>query len=130
MLNANDNVRLTRAGSGTPMGEYLRRYWHPVALSRELPEPDGTPLRVEIMGEQLVAFRDSDGRVGLFDRRCPHRGADLFFGRNEECGLREPTLRCADETLQIPLYGRKNSLNVACAFAIVAAQISDQLRSS
>ncbi|HSG91976.1 MAG TPA: Rieske 2Fe-2S domain-containing protein, partial [Pseudomonadales bacterium] len=88
MLTAEDNDLLTRTGPETPMGAYFRRFWQPIALSRELPEPDGPPLRVTIMGEELVAFRDSQGRVGLLDRRCPHRGADLFFGRNEDCGLR------------------------------------------
>ena len=57
-------------------------------LSQELPERDGPPVRVTVMGDELVAFRDTDGRVGLLDPRCPHRGANLFFGRNEECGLR------------------------------------------
>ena len=70
------------------MGQYFRRFWQPVALSEELSEPDGAPVRVSILGEELVAFRDSEGRIGLVDRHCPHRGADLFFGRNEECGLR------------------------------------------
>jgi len=70
------------------MGRYFRRFWQPVVLSEELPEPDGTPVRVQIMGEKLVAFRDSDGEVGLVDARCPHRGADLYYGRNEGCGLR------------------------------------------
>ena len=88
MLTAEDNETLTRTGPETPMGQYFRRFWQPVALSRELPEADGPPLRVTIMGEELIAFRDSLGRVGLIDRRCPHRGADLFYGRNEECGLR------------------------------------------
>ena len=88
MLSAADNDVLTRTGPGTPMGDYFRRFWVPVLLSRELPEPDGSPLRVRVMGEDLVAFRDTDGRVGLLDPRCPHRGADLFFGRNEACGLR------------------------------------------
>ena len=88
VLSAEDNELLTRTGASTPMGQYLRRYWLPVALSRELPEPDGVPLRVKIMGENLVAFRDSEGIVGLVDSRCPHRGADLYFGRNENCALR------------------------------------------
>jgi len=88
MLTAEQNDLLTLTGAGTPMGEYFRRFWQPVALSEELAEPDGPPLRVTALGERLVAFRDSAGRVGLIDRRCPHRGADLFYGRNEECGLR------------------------------------------
>jgi phenylpropionate dioxygenase-like ring-hydroxylating dioxygenase large terminal subunit len=70
------------------MGEYFRRYWLPVSLSRELAEPDGAPIRVKVMGEELVAFRDTNGRVGLIEPHCAHRGTNLFFGRNEECGLR------------------------------------------
>ena len=88
MLSAEDNDLLTQTDAGTPMGEYFRRFWQPVALSQELAEPDGTPVRVNIMGEELVAFRDTDGRIGLIEARCPHRGADMFYGRNEECGLR------------------------------------------
>jgi len=88
MLSATDNELLTRTGSDTPMGQLFRRFWQPVALSRELPEPDGVPLRVKVLGENLLAFRDTQGRVGLVEPRCPHRGADLYFGRNEECGLR------------------------------------------
>ena len=88
MLSVADNDVLTQTGTGTPMGRYFRRFWMPVALSLELPEPDCPPVRVRIMGEDLVAFRDTEGRVGLLDPRCPHRGANLFFGRNEQCGLR------------------------------------------
>jgi phenylpropionate dioxygenase-like ring-hydroxylating dioxygenase large terminal subunit len=88
MLNAADNELLTRTGAGTPMGEYFRRFWQPVALSRELPEPDCAPIRVKVLGEELVAFRDTQGRVGLIEPQCAHRGANLFFGRNEEGGLR------------------------------------------
>src|SRR5438309_6112979 len=88
MLTEEENELLTRVGRGTPMGELLRRYWLPACLSEELPEPDGDPLRVRLVGEDLVAFRDSDGRVGLVEEHCPHRGASLFFGRNEAGGLR------------------------------------------
>ncbi|MCH9675439.1 MAG: Rieske 2Fe-2S domain-containing protein [Gammaproteobacteria bacterium] len=88
MLSRNDNEMLTQTGPGTPMGDYFRRFWQPVALGHELADRDGPPVRVNILGEALVAFRDSDGRVGLIDARCPHRGANLFYGRNEECGLR------------------------------------------
>ncbi|MGE0803543.1 MAG: Rieske 2Fe-2S domain-containing protein [Lautropia sp.] len=88
MLSAEDNERLTRIGEGTPMGTLLRRFWLPVLLASELPEPDGPPVRVRVLGRCLVAFRDSAGQVGLVDPRCPHRGADLFFGRNEEGGIR------------------------------------------
>src|ERR1700733_10935142 len=88
MLSAADNEMLTRTGAATPMGQLFRRFWQPVALSRELSDPDGIALRVQLLGENLLAFRDTKGRVGLVHPRCPHRGADLYFGRNEECGLR------------------------------------------
>ena len=87
MLSAADNELLTRTGAGTPMGEYFRRYWQPVALCRELPELDCPPIRVKVLGEELVAFRDTQGRVGLIEPQCAHRGANSF-GRNEEGGLR------------------------------------------
>ena len=88
MLSEQDNDILTRVGPGTAMGELLRRYWFPGMLSSELPGPDSPPVRVRLLGEDLVAFRDSDGRVGVVSQACPHRGASLFFGRNEESGLR------------------------------------------
>jgi len=87
MLSKEDNERLTRVGPGTPMGEVLRRYWLPAALSSELVH-DGAPLRVRMLGEHLVAFRDSNGAVGLVDAFCPHRRAPMFLARNEQCGLR------------------------------------------
>ncbi len=88
MLSKEDNELLTRTGPGTPMGELFRRYWLPVLLSEELPAPDCAPVQVRILGEELVAFRDSNGRIGLLDEHCHHRGTSLFYGRNEECGLR------------------------------------------
>jgi phenylpropionate dioxygenase-like ring-hydroxylating dioxygenase large terminal subunit len=88
MLSQEDNELLTRVGQGTPTGELFRRFWLPVLLSDELPRADGDPLRVRILGEDLVAFRDTGGEVGLLAQHCPHRGASLFFGRNEEGGLR------------------------------------------
>jgi len=88
MLSREDNELLIRTGPGTPMGELMRRYWIPALLSSQLAEPDGPPLRVQLLSEKLVAFRDTEGRVGLLDEACPHRTASLFFGRNEECGLR------------------------------------------
>lgn len=88
MLTAADNETLTRTGRDRPMGQYFRRFWQPVALSEEVAEPDGPPVRVDILGDNYVAFRDSDGKLGLLDAHCPHRGASLFFGRNEDCGLR------------------------------------------
>lgn len=83
-----DNETLTRVGPGTAMGDVMRRYWVPAALSKELPAPDCPPVRVKLLGEKLVAFRDTSGRVGLLDEFCPHRRASLFLGRNEEGGLR------------------------------------------
>ncbi|MGH7038382.1 MAG: Rieske 2Fe-2S domain-containing protein [Stellaceae bacterium] len=82
------NEQLTRVGQGTSMGTTMRLYWLPALLSHEIAEPDGPPVRVRLLGEDLVAFRDSRGRIGLVDEYCPHRRASLYFGRNEECGLR------------------------------------------
>jgi phthalate 4,5-dioxygenase oxygenase subunit len=88
MLTREENERLTRVGAGTPMGEAMRRYWLPALLSWELPERDSAPVRVRLLGEDLVAFRATDGQIGLIDEFCPHRGASLWLGRNEENGLR------------------------------------------
>jgi nitrite reductase/ring-hydroxylating ferredoxin subunit len=88
VLSRDDNEMICRVGAGTPGGELMRQYWLPAALSSELPGPDCAPLRVRLLGEDLVAFRDSSGQVGLVGAHCPHRGASLFFGRNEENGLR------------------------------------------
>jgi phthalate 4,5-dioxygenase len=87
MTKAKDGVELTRVGPGTVMGELMRCYWIPAALSSELVH-DGAPVRLMLLGEKLIAFRDSTGRVGVMDHRCPHRGASLFLGRNEEAGIR------------------------------------------
>ena len=88
MSAQDDNELLTRVGPGTPMGDTLRQYWVPALLRSELPERDGPAIRVRLLGEDLIAFRDSAGRVGMLGDHCPHRGASLFFGRNEEGGLR------------------------------------------
>lgn len=88
MLSREDNELLCRIGPGTPMGTLMRQYWVPAALSSELPEPDGPPLRVRLLGEDLIGFRASSGAVGLLQNHCPHRGASLFYGRNEGEGLR------------------------------------------
>jgi phthalate 4,5-dioxygenase len=88
VLSQQDNEILTRVGPGTPMGEVLRRYWTPALLCAELPEPDCPPIRVRLLGENLVAFRDSDGKIGLIGEACPHRGASLYFGRTEDRGIR------------------------------------------
>ena len=88
VLSKYDNQTLTMTGPGTPMGEVLRRYWLPALMIDELPEPDCPPVRVKLLTEPLVAFRDSSGRVGLLEEFCPHRRTSLFLGRNEEDGLR------------------------------------------
>lgn len=88
MLTKDENELLTHTGPGTPMGELIRRYWVPALMSSELPEPDGEPVQVRILGERLVAFRDSVGQVGLLEEACPHRGCSLWYARNEEHGLR------------------------------------------
>jgi len=88
MLSYEENELLTHVGPGTPMGNLLRRFWIPAILSSELPRPDCDPVRVRILGENYVAFRDTSGRVGFLDECCPHRGASLALGRCEEGGLR------------------------------------------
>jgi phthalate 4,5-dioxygenase len=88
MLSQQNNDLLTKTGPGTPMGEMLRRYWIPALMSRELAEADGEPVKVRLLGESLIAYRDSSGAVGLVDEFCPHRGASLWYARNEDCGLR------------------------------------------
>ncbi|HEV7907179.1 MAG TPA: Rieske 2Fe-2S domain-containing protein [Pseudonocardiaceae bacterium] len=100
MLTQEMNERLVRTGPGTEMGNLLRRYWIPALLAEELPEPDCAPVRVQLMGERLIAFRDSLGRVGLLDEMCSHRTASLFFARNEECGL-----RCAYHGWKYDIHG-------------------------
>ena len=88
MLSGEENELLTRVGPGTPMGELLRYYWIPALLSEEIPSPDCAPVQVRLLGEKLVAFRDSKGKIGLLGEHCLHRGTSLFYGRNEDCGLR------------------------------------------
>ena len=88
MLSVEDNELLCRVEGTAAMGALVRRYWVPFLTSEELPAPDGDPVRVKLFGEDLVAFRDTSGKVGLVEKSCPHRRADLFFGRNEEGGLR------------------------------------------
>jgi phthalate 4,5-dioxygenase oxygenase subunit len=87
MTTARESEILTRVGPGTPMGNLMRHYWLPAAKSSEL-IADGEPMRLKLLGEELIAFRDSAGRIGVMDHRCPHRCASLFFGRNEEGGIR------------------------------------------
>ena len=87
MTTASEGAELTQVGPGTPMGQLMRQYWLPALLSSELTR-DGPPTRLMLLGEKLLAFRDSEGRVGVIDHRCPHRCASLFLGRNEKGGLR------------------------------------------
>ena len=100
-LNAAENARLTDVRAGSSMGRLLRSYWIPLCHSHELAEPDGPPVRIRLLGESLIAFRDTQGRVGLLDHRCPHRGASLFYGRNEEEGI-----RCAYHGWKFDVAGR------------------------
>ena len=88
MLTAEENDLLCRVEGDAPMGQMMRRHWLPACLSEEVAERDGAPVRVRLLGEDLVAFRDSDGRLGVVGEHCPHRRASLALGRNEECGLR------------------------------------------
>src|SRR5215210_2721261 len=88
MLSREINERITQTGPGTPLGNAMRRYWIPALLVEEIPEPDSPPVRVGLLSEKLIAFRDTGGKVGLVAENCPHRGASLFFGRNEESGIR------------------------------------------
>src|SRR5499425_2610999 len=87
MIASDENNLLTQVGPRTPCGELMRRYWQPIALSEELPR-DGAPLKVQILGEELVLFRDDQGRPGLLGLHCSHRGTDLSYGRVEDGGLR------------------------------------------
>jgi len=88
MLNQAENELLTRVGADTPMGGMMRQHWLPACMSSEVAVPGGAPVRVELLGERLVAFRDTSGRLGLLDEHCPHRRASLVLARNEDCGLR------------------------------------------
>jgi phenylpropionate dioxygenase-like ring-hydroxylating dioxygenase large terminal subunit len=90
VLRQDINELLTRTGPKTPMGELFRQYWMPACLAEELPEDDCPPVRLKLLSERLIAFRDSEGRYGLIDEFCAHRGASLWFGRNEDGGLRCP----------------------------------------
>jgi phthalate 4,5-dioxygenase oxygenase subunit len=90
MLSKDQNDQLTQTGPGTLMGDLFRRYWVPALHDWELPEPDCAPVRVKLLGEKLVAFKDSQGRIGMIDEFCAHRGVSLWFGRNEEGGVRCP----------------------------------------
>jgi phenylpropionate dioxygenase-like ring-hydroxylating dioxygenase large terminal subunit len=90
MLRKEQNDLLTQTGPGTPMGRLFRRYWLPALLAEELPENECPPVRVKLLSERLLAWRDTQGRLSLMDEFCAHRGVSLWFGRNEENGLRCP----------------------------------------
>jgi phthalate 4,5-dioxygenase oxygenase subunit len=88
VLSKEDNEFACRVGPGTPMGELFRRFWLPAMLPDEIPHADCPPVRLRLLGEDLVAFRDSNDKIAVVEAHCPHRGASLYFGRNEECGIR------------------------------------------
>ena len=106
---------LVRTGPGTKMGTLMRRYWVPALLASEIARPDGPQVRVQILGERLLAFRDTSGAVGLIDEFCAHRGASLFFGRNEENGI-----RCA-------YHGLKFRRDGSCAEVPSAPQLCSEM---
>ena len=120
MLSVHQNEVVTRVEAGTPMGELMRRYWQPVLMSRELPEPECPPVRVRILGEELVAFRNTSGRVGLVDEWCAHRRTSLWLGRNEEDGLRcvfhgwkyDVTGQCVDMPNELPQFDFKEKVRI------------------
>jgi phthalate 4,5-dioxygenase oxygenase subunit len=101
MVTLDDMQLISRTGPGTSMGNLIRRYWIPALLTEELPEPDGDPKQIRLLGEDLVAFRDTSGQVGIVGLNCPHRGASLALGRNEEGGL-----RCLYHGWKIDVNGR------------------------
>src|SRR6516165_4486765 len=120
MLSREENEYLCRVGPGTPMGTLLRRFWMPALIATELPEPDCPPIRLRLLGEDLIAFRDTAGAVGLIQNNCPHRGASLFFGRNEEAGLRcvyhgwkfDTSGACVDMPNEPPEYRFGNKVRI------------------
>jgi phthalate 4,5-dioxygenase len=117
MATAKDSEILTRVGPSTPMGELMRQYWIPAAMSREL-RSDDAPMRIMLLGERLIAFRDSSGKIGVMDHRCPHRCASLFYGRNEYGGIRcvyhgfkyDVDGNCLDMPNVPPQYDYKNKI--------------------
>lgn len=100
-MNKEMSDTLVRTGPGTPMGQLMRRYWVPVLLASEIAEPDCPPVRVQILGEKLLAFRDTEGQAALTSEFCSHRGVSLYFGRNEEGGI-----RCAYHGLKFNRHGQ------------------------
>ena len=121
MLSREENDLLTQTGAGTPAGAYFRSYWLPALLAEEVPAPDCPPVRLRLMGEDLLAFRDTNGHVGIIDEFCPHRRASLFWGRNEECGLRcvyhgwkfDVSGACVDMPNEPPEYAFDNKVRIA-----------------
>jgi nitrite reductase/ring-hydroxylating ferredoxin subunit len=106
MLSAEENELMCRVGPGTPMGDLMRQYWLPALLSSELPAVDSEPLRLRLLGENLIAFRVTSGAAGIVANACPHRGASLFFGRNEEEGL-----RCVYHGWKFDVEGNSSDMN-------------------
>ncbi len=119
MLTRKENELLSQVGEGTPMGQLMRQYWMPVIYDWEL-EPDGQPQRVRVLGEDLLAWRDTNGVPAFTQDRCPHRGASFYFGRNEECGLRcayhgwkfDVDGNCIDMPNEPPTSNFKNKLKI------------------
>jgi phthalate 4,5-dioxygenase oxygenase subunit len=131
MLTPEENELLTRIEGNVPMGRMLRHYWLPAVLSDEIAEPDGAPVAVRLLGENLVAFRDTNGSIGVLDARCPHRLASLAIGRNEECGLTciyhgwkfDVTGACVEMPTEPNDYGFKNRVKIASYPTIEAGGI-------
>jgi phthalate 4,5-dioxygenase oxygenase subunit len=121
MLSREENELLIHTNPGTAGGDYFRRFWLPVLMPSEVPEADCAPIRVRVLGEDLIAFRDTNGHVGLVDEWCPHRRASLFWGRNEECGLRcvyhgwkfDVNGICVDMPNEPQEYGFGNKVRIA-----------------
>ncbi len=123
MTTREQNDFLTLTGPGTPMGALMRRYWIPALLSSEIPEPDCPPVRLKLLSERLIAFRDTKGRVGVMDEFCAHRGVSLWFGRNEENGLRCPyhgwKYDVTGQCIEVPVRaGRKRLLQAGQAHVL------------
>jgi len=120
MLTRDENEMMTRVGPGTPMGDLMREYWLPAFMSSEVAAPDGAPLRIRLLGESLLAFRSTSGRIGLVASNCPHRGASLFYGRNEAGGLRcvyhgwkfDVEGRCVDMPVEPPESNYKDEVKL------------------
>ncbi len=107
MVTREENDLLCRVEGDAPMGHIMRRHWLPACMSEEVSEPDGAPVRTRLLGEDLVVFRDTSGRLGTLGEHCPHRRASLAFGRNEDCGL-----RCLYHGWKFDVEG--NVLDMAC----------------